>query len=283
MGSLLNCYATLPALRQAVGILSADTSADADLSGVLQDTSRLIDRTCGRHFYATVGTRVYDATSAYCLEIPNADILSISALATDYDGDGVYEQAWLAADYELGPLENAYASPPEPFWKVQRTYLGQWYFPIGYRYGSRAISITGRFGYFYQLTDSQATASQIVSTSATTFTASSAVPFEAAQTLTLDAEQMTLLAIDATTKVCTVTRGINGTTAALHGAATPIYVHEWPVIADICKKMAHRAYRLDSAPFGVAGSGDLGQQVLTPRDPALKDALMRFSRKLVAA
>lgn len=279
MASLLNVYVSLSQLKAACGIASTDTSFDQALIGVLQDTSRLIDKTVRRHFYNVIGTRYYDARDAYYLELPDADILSLTALATDYDGDGVYETSWLATDYVLGPPENA--NTGEPFWQIRRSPYSSYYFPT-YRYGGTGlVSLTGRFGYYYQLTDSLATASAITTTTQNTFTASATVALEAGQTLTLDAEQMTLLSVNTSTKLCTVTRAINGTTAATHLAAAPIYIHEFPIVSRICLAMAHWTYKAEEAPNLVMSED--GRPGYYPRNPAIPDMLRRLTRSMATA
>jgi hypothetical protein len=97
----------------------------ADGSGILDDivtaVSRTIDQHCGRHFYrdGTTGVpvaRVFEVEDVNELELgPFNDLVSITSLKTDDDGDGVYETTLSASTYQLCPVNaasrGAYSQP----------------------------------------------------------------------------------------------------------------------------------------------------------------------------
>lgn len=97
----------------------------ADGSGILDDVvtsvSRMIDQHCGRHFYRDGTTevpvaRVFEVENLSELELgPFNDLVSITSLKTDDNGDGTYETTLSASNYQLCPVNavsrGAYAEP----------------------------------------------------------------------------------------------------------------------------------------------------------------------------
>ena len=62
-----------------------------------------------------------------------------------------------------------------------------------------------------------------VTASATTLAVQNTLFFVKGETIQIDHEQMTLLAVDAVHKTLTVTRGVNGTTPTAHVSATGVF------------------------------------------------------------
>jgi hypothetical protein len=93
------------------------------------------------------------------------------------------------------------------------------------------------------------------SAAATTFTASSSTALEVLQYIRVDSEYMLITAINTSTHLVTVERGVNGTTAAIHLLNADIYTYE-PIedVADECARLAVRRYELraglDIVPIG---------------------------------
>jgi hypothetical protein len=79
--------------------------------------SRAIDDYCQRYFWAngTVSspvTRTFEACDPYWLDLgANGDLVSVTSLATDATGDGVFEIAWAASDYQLLPFDRPAGYP----------------------------------------------------------------------------------------------------------------------------------------------------------------------------
>lgn len=132
---ILNGYTTLATLKARLGI--ADTSDDAALEGVIEAVSRWIDAYTGRRFYAAVETRYYTPEWENYLRID--DLLSVTSLKTDEDGDRVYETTWVATDYYLEP-DNA-PLKGSPYTMIRAS--GSKLFPSV----RRGIEIVGSFGY----------------------------------------------------------------------------------------------------------------------------------------
>lgn len=120
--TIVNGYAALADLKARLNLTSSDATRDAALERQITAASRAIDRHCGRRFYldSVATTRVY-RTPVDTLELAVDDIGDATgvAVATDEDGDGAFETAWLASDFYLGPL-NADKGLPDvrPFTRV---------------------------------------------------------------------------------------------------------------------------------------------------------------------
>jgi len=108
---------------EAADYIGKSTAADSTiLDDVVTAVSRLIDRHCGRHFYAagTVAApvaRYFDAILAHDIDLgPFNDLTSVSTVKTDENDDGVYEVTWTADEYLLAPVGAASRAPQaEPF------------------------------------------------------------------------------------------------------------------------------------------------------------------------
>lgn len=119
--------------------------------------SRLIDDYCRRRFYASTQTRLYSAPSAaypfynqmgmitYSATRPPRilvdDLLTVTSIATDEDGDRVYELSWAATDYDLYPANNP--ADGLPYWEIRTAINGTHRFP----FTPLGIQITGSWGF----------------------------------------------------------------------------------------------------------------------------------------
>jgi hypothetical protein len=94
-------YATLQELKQYLAI--GDAANDVDLERALDAGSRKIDGECGRTFgLLTAQTRLYYPESAWVVRTP--DLVAVTTLKTDPDGDQTFDTTLTVADYELWPL-----------------------------------------------------------------------------------------------------------------------------------------------------------------------------------
>lgn len=114
--------------------------SDAVLESGVEAASRAIDAYTGRRFYQADETRYYKPEDGDVIFID--DFTAISALASDDDGDGTYENAWAATDYVKLPSNAALDS--EPYTMVEVAAYGDYSFPVGVRKGAK---VTGTFGY----------------------------------------------------------------------------------------------------------------------------------------
>lgn len=117
---------------------------DFAVDRVLDSASRWTENVLGRRFYTTDTdeTRYYTAQWYWQLDVLD-DILSITSLTTDNNGDGVYETTWTnPTDYHLAPV-NATVDG-KPFTSIERnSWSGRFSFPAY----EHAVRIVGRFGY----------------------------------------------------------------------------------------------------------------------------------------
>jgi len=122
-----------------------DTDDDQDdliIESAIEAVSRLIDDLTNRRFYAATETRYFTAERADYLSIP--DLISLTTLKTDEDGDRTYETTWDTGDYDLMPF-NAQADTANvrPYTWLEITPLGDEAFPVV----RRGVEVAGSWGY----------------------------------------------------------------------------------------------------------------------------------------
>lgn len=112
--TIANGYCTLAEARTWLGYKSTDTTDDALIEAIIEEVSRWIDNYCQRRFYknAVDETRYYTARNDYVVETD--DIVSITTLKTDNDGDGTFETAWSTDNYVLWPFNGE-----EPYQRIE--------------------------------------------------------------------------------------------------------------------------------------------------------------------
>lgn len=136
--AITNGYATLAQVKARLGI--TDTTDDTILESVVEGISRLIDDYCGRHFYQKTSTTFYfTGEFGDLLVVP--DLVSITTLKTDDDGDRTYETTWTTSDYDLLPY-NA-SSYDKPYTRIETTPNGDYSFPTT----AKGIEIAGTWGW----------------------------------------------------------------------------------------------------------------------------------------
>lgn len=211
----MNAYATLPQLKALLG-WTADTSLDATWIELLITASRAIDDFCGRHFFIHEGqTRHYHTGETTDRAYIPDDINAITALSMDSERDYTHDgETWAAGtDYNLEPL-NTY---PKNLIRVHPE--GSFSFLAN---AENYIKIVGDFGYGDGNASPWSAVTQTVTladASATSATISAAGR-EAGQTLKVENEQIFIEALSSDGLTATVVRGVNGTTAAAHAAAS---------------------------------------------------------------
>ena len=177
---VLNLYAYRDDLKTRAGLPDTDDDSIVDL--VLASVSREIDSWCGRQFFASVGTRLF--TPNHCEHLLIDDLLSVTTIKTDEDGDRTYETTWASTDYDLLPANAAQMSPPQPYWQVHAAYLGDYGFPKI----TNGVQIIGKWGYYDVLQTSTATLAEDLDTSELGVDVSSGSVFKAGQVIEIDSE-----------------------------------------------------------------------------------------------
>lgn len=129
-----NGYCTLADLKTRFDVL--DSTDDTILEQNIEAASRQIDGMCGRHFYQEEATTHYYAAEDWN-QADVDDLVSVTTLSTDEDGDRVYETVWGATDFELGPGDAA------PYTRIYVTPNGMYAFP----FERKSIQVVGVFGW----------------------------------------------------------------------------------------------------------------------------------------
>jgi hypothetical protein len=144
--ALQNLYCTPEMLKNRKGI--TDNHDDVEILGACRAVARWIDKQyCERFFYRLTATLTLSAADWYCLKVP--DLVTVTTLKTDSDGDGVYETTWTAnVDYQLLPVNAAAGLEQEPYDEIKA--IGAKQFPVvcGTR-GARTdrVQIVGVWGW----------------------------------------------------------------------------------------------------------------------------------------
>lgn len=227
----MNLYATLAGVKAGLSITNA--TSDALLMVYLAAASRHIDQFCRRVFFTFNQAQVFDGRDDDELLL-GEDLLAVSALATDTDGDGLFDdQTWAAGDYELLPANRL------PAYGLRRTRGGDYAWPTT----QSSIRITGTWGHG-NATASPWRASGVTMTAAsaeaTAATASAAGAIEAGHTLLVGSEQVFVSAVNGT--ALTIERGVNGTTAAIHAAAAASIALYPEMVGLTCQMLASEMF-----------------------------------------
>jgi len=119
---------------------TASSIDEAVMDQAISAASRMIEQYCGRRFYKATETRYY--TPIFSDELFIHDLISVTTLKTDEDGDRTYEITWAATDYDLMPLNAALDN--QPYTTIQITPDGVNSFPAGL---PKSVQIVGVFGY----------------------------------------------------------------------------------------------------------------------------------------
>jgi hypothetical protein len=91
-------YCSVEEVKSRLGI--PDASDDLELQLAVEAASRSVDAVTRRYFWRGTATRTYVPESYFYQS--TGDLVSVTTLAVDRDGDGVYEETWVqGTDYQL--------------------------------------------------------------------------------------------------------------------------------------------------------------------------------------
>lgn len=143
---IVNGYATRDELKEWVRLDPTDSDFDDLLDKAINASSRGIDKWTRRHYYQVDEPRRFAAIDACRVWFGSFnDLVSVTALATDDDGDGVFETVWTAADYELQPVNPNAAPEPKPYRRVKA--VGDLSFPVARRGRRHRVELDGMWGW----------------------------------------------------------------------------------------------------------------------------------------
>ena len=254
----MNAYNNIVTLKRRMDLSSTSGQGwnDADLRILLEAASRQIDIYCNRFFYVDEQTWYFDG-AASPMWLP--DILVVSTFKLDEDSDATFESTLTEdTDFALYPL-NTY-----PKWEAAVLTQGDYgSFASGIKKG---VEITATFGYGDGISATPYSDSgnnvqdDPLSSSATTIAVTDGTLFGAGQTLRIESEQVYILSISSNT--LTVTRAVNGTTAASHVQDTDIYIYDYPrPIMEAALIQAMRWYKRRETAFQDSVITEIGQIV----------------------
>lgn len=247
-----NLYATRDQLKARLGL--SDTGQDETVDALLYTASREVDTWTGRQFFTTRETRYFTPRDEDELAVD--DLLAVTSVKTDPDGDRTYPNTLSSTDYDLHPPNSTSMSPPRPYWRLDTAPRGVYYWPEGI---ARSVQIVGTWGFYDVQRTSAATLAEALDTSETGVDVSDGTAFSTGQIVEIDSERMEIQAISSNT--LTVERAINGTTVATHSSAAAIRVTTYPIVGEATLHQAALELRGQDAPLGIQGSPEYGQQI----------------------
>jgi hypothetical protein len=122
---------------------------DTELLRALNSASRWVEKYCSRIFYqSSSAARTFEACDSYLLKLgPFSDLVSITSLKTDPDGDGTFETTWSSGDYQLLPV-NRTAHPEQlPITEIKAVGSQSFPLPVGLTSRNNRVEITGVWGW----------------------------------------------------------------------------------------------------------------------------------------
>jgi len=123
--------------------LSGETYPDADIDAAIVTASRAVDDYCGRRFYPDAdATQVRYYTPMSCNYLYVDDMLTLTTLKTDDDGDGTFESTWTQnTHFVLEPLNATANGRP---WGTVRVLPSA---SLRFAFRPRSVELTGKFGW----------------------------------------------------------------------------------------------------------------------------------------
>jgi len=223
-------YATLTQARAYLKLDTTETGDDALLTDFIRYACRYMDTRAGTSFQPEIATRYFDVpcNDARLLQFDD-HLLELSSV-TNGDGTAItltdlnYHPATLYPKYGVSI-------------KVQAAEVWQ---PDTYGETRQVIALAGTWGYHDDWPNAWAVSGDAVANvgginaSATSITVTDAdgttndlqsPRFQAGQLIKIGSECLDVTAVNTGTNVLTVVRGVNGSTAAAHDAATAISIY----------------------------------------------------------
>ena len=223
----MNSYTILDILKSAAVLDIAGSEDDERLLMMLESVSRQVDFYCNRHFFAQRAAMVFDGDGSTALRIPDLVSLDPDGLATDDDGDRIFESVWDESDYLLNPANADPAgghdlSSPYTGIVVDTEAGSKSVFPVG----TRRVRVAGEWGYWRRIRRASETITLALDADTNEIEVGGGEDIGVGHTLLVGSEQIYVLS--RTGDRLGVQRGVNGTEAAAHGAAAEIGMFQYP-------------------------------------------------------
>lgn len=231
----MNRLCRISQVRNDLAGLSGVTSLDGALSTAIDDVSAEFANESERQFFCSLETAYFVGAGKPRLLL-DRDLVSVTTLKVDLDRDGVFETTLVAdTDYYLWPYN---PGANKPYRAIELNPLSTRL--LCWHEWPRFVQLTGLFGYSFEKQSVGTLGAAISSTTATSLTMAANHDVQLGDTLVIDDEQLDVTAVS--TNTVTVTRGINGTTAATHLNAAAVYCRRYP--RDIEMAVAERVVGL---------------------------------------
>lgn len=274
-----NSYISLDIFKSA-DILGIPEDKNERLLQLLENVSREIDKYCHRHFYPLLDTKYFSGIKTRPLKYPHVldsgvvamgflaiagepkaflpgDLISVTSLKEDTNGDGTYPTEWVSSDYYLFPRDAKPTGPIDkvsPYTKIEVNTLSNGNYSV-FKIGQYVYKLEGKWGYCDVTLDTGqqvADADGMIKTQLTV-TVADGDEMKVGWTCLIDDEQIYITAIDSETNKCTIQRGINNTEAATHAKNTSIYRYLYPGgVVEACMMQAARLWTRRSSGYGVS-------------------------------
>ncbi len=144
-------YTDNSTLTAYLGTVAAASSTQVDMA--INAASRAIDSYCQRRFWLdpTAVARTFVPCDMYSIDVDDIGSTTNFAIATDGGGDGTFETAWSASDYQLLDANAPYEFPEAKPWTKIRA-VGTKTFPWLYRQGiylrrDDRVQVTAKWGW----------------------------------------------------------------------------------------------------------------------------------------
>lgn len=260
-----NIYTPLGALKAILRITS--TNFDAALLRLAEDVARAVDETCNRHFFDELATRYYDGTGRPSLLLDMDDLLTVTTVKIDEDGDGVFEKTLtLNTDYFRYPHNGtrAYRLDINPSSSQASVWPG----------GRRRVEIVAKYGFSAE-TETSGTTAEDVDVSETTITMTAGHGLTGGETIEISGNGEQIFVSAVATNDLTVVRAVNGTTAVTSTSGAAVTRRRYDrLIERACFMQIARFWR-DSQSGGASASSsqEFGGGPVTSLYPAIRDLL----------
>ena len=223
----MNAYVTLDLMKSAAVLDVPGTVDDGRLLALLESVSRQVDFYCNRHFFTQRAAMLFDGDGSALLRLPDLIAVDGGGLATDEDGDRVFESFWGESDYLLHPANadptgGHDLSSPHTEALVDTELGARKTFPVG----RRRIRIVGEWGYWRRTRRASERVAETLDAESGALEVIGGEEIEVGHTALIGAEQMYVHSRAENT--LGVSRGVNGTVALDQSAGAQIRIYRYP-------------------------------------------------------
>ena len=255
--------------RSFLGIESTITTKDAQIDRFIARASKRIETYTGRRFMPWTGTKEFDYQGPGKL-ILGDDLVSSAPTITHNDGNNTVA----SGDYFLYPLNAVDDNKPYLYLELLLTDDYMTYQDTR----QSAITIDGKWGYCEIAKNSTSLLTAQIDAAVTTVGVDAGTDFSIGQVIKIDDEQMFITNIS--TNDLTVSRALNGTTAAIHINDSIVYILKAPEdIQMACEILVARWFhRADASWADRVGSGETSRTYRPGMPKGVIEILKPFRR-----